>query len=233
MISVLCYCTNREEGNALREIMKDLAARYSEEQWDIHCFFLLEEVRDFFTRKPLVNMACFDVSSAGDITFLREMRRDYKEMQLMLLASASLSPMEYVRPDILASSLVLRPFHYEIWRDKLKSMILEYLSHRQEDVFLLNTREGRMRVPYNQIYYMEARNKKVYLRLRFKEIAFYATIDELEETLPNFFLRCHRSFLVNRNHVENVRISQGQIDLTHDMTVPLSRSYKMHFKDFK
>lgn len=230
---MLCYCTNREEGYALRGMIKDLAARYSEEQWDIHCFLLLEEVRDFLSLKPLVNMACFDVSSAEDITFLGEMRRDYREMRLMLLASASLSPMEYVRPDILASSLVLRPFHYEVWRDKLKSMILEYLSHRQEDVFLLNTREGRMRVPYNQIYYMEARNKKVYLRLQFKEIAFYATIDELEETLPDFFLRCHRSFLVNGNHIENVRISQGQIDLAHDMTVPLSRSYKMHFKDFK
>ena len=116
-------------------------------------------------------------------------------------------------------------------------MMMEHLVKAEnpdgEEAFVLSGREGKTRIPYRQIYYFEARSKKLYLRLPDREMAFYGTMEELEAKLPEVFLRCHRSFLVNKNHIERILLSQNEIVLSHGISVPLSRSYKPCFREFR
>ena len=237
MVSVLVYNSNTKELQDTKMIIKDLAARLSEEKWEMSCFSSLKEIMPFLEKQPLLNMACYDVTQKGSLDILGSVRSDYADMLLMLVADNSLSPMEYVRPEILASSLILRPYSPEVLRDKLKDLVRKYLSKveedKPEDAFIVETKEGKTRVPYNQIYYMEARDKKIYLRLQNREIPFNGTLDELEETLPGKFIRCHRSFLVNQTHLEKIMLSQSEIQLSHGISVPLSRSYKPRFKSLR
>ncbi len=237
MVSMLAYSSNAKELQTIKYQTEDLAAYLSEEKWETFGFSSLEELKKFFDTQPLVNMACYDVTAKGSIDYLGTIRKSYKDTLLMLIADNSLSPMEYVRPDILASSLILRPFTVEDLRSKLKDMVKGFISDVQEgeaeDAFILDTREGKTRIPYNQIYYMEARDKKIFVRLQNSEMAFYDTIEELEEKLPGTFIRCHRSFLVNQMFIEKIMLSQSEILLSHGISVPLSRSYKPKFKSFK
>ena len=237
MVSMLTYSSKEKELHVIKELLDNLIAYLSEEKWETTYISSLQEVSHFFREQPLVNLSCYDVTQKGSIACLSDIRKSYKDMHLMLIADMTLSPMEYVKPDILASSLILRPFSKEALKDKLRDMIMEYVSGAEdgeaEDAFILETREGKTRIPYNQIYYMEARDKKIYLRLQNKELAFYDTIEELEEKLPDIFLRCHRSFLVNQTYIEKIMLSQSEILLSHNMSVPLSRSYKPRFKMFK
>ena len=91
----------------------------------------------------------------------------------------------------------------------------------------METREGKTFIPYSQIFYFEAREKKVFLRTLYKEYGFYSTIEELAKGLPDYFLRSHRSFIVNRNTVENMK--GNEVFLRQGFTIPLSRSYKSDF----
>lgn len=234
MISMLVYSNNVEELKILKNQVLDIAALVSEEKWELTCFSSLKELMDFVEKQPLVNLACYDVTERTGLNYLGELRKGYRDAALMLIADGSLSPMEYVRPDILASSLILRPFSIADFRDKIRDMMKEYIGNIEDEqsneAFVVETREGKTRIPYNQIYYMEARDKKIYIRLREKEMAFYDTLDELEQKLPEGFIRCHRSFLVNQIYVEKILLSQSEIHLSHGMMVPLSRSYKPRFK---
>lgn len=236
MVSMLTYTGNADEVPVIRELTKNLAAHLSEDKWELSYFSSLEELQHFLEKRPLVDMACYDVTVKGSLHCLGQIRSRYKDMLLMLIADRSLSPMEYVRPDILASGLVLRPFTRETMREKLKCMMLNYLAKTEnpdtEEVFVLSVKDGKTRIPYRQIHYFEARDKKLYLRLWDREMAFYGTMEELEKTLPDVFLRCHRSFLVNRSYVEKIRLSQNEIILSHGISVPLSRSYKPYFRNF-
>ena len=234
MVSMLMYSSSTEELHLIRKMAEDLAAYLSEEKWEMFSYASLQEVLCFFEKQPLVSMTCYDVTAKGSLACLGKIRKEHKDMLLMLIADATLSPMEYVRPDILASSLILRPFTPAALKEKLSDMIRDYLSRVEEndggEAFVVTTREGKMRIPYSRICYLEARDKKIYIRLRDREIAFYDTIEELEEKLPDIFLRCHRGFLVNKAFVEKVMLSQNEIRLSHGMSVPLSRSYKPRFK---
>ena len=237
MVSMLTYTGNVAEIPVIRELSKNLAAHLSEDKWELSYFSSLQELQCFVEKQPLIDMACYDVTVKGSLSCLGQIRNQYRDMLLMLIADNTLSPMEYVRPDILASGLILRPFTREAPQEKLKDMMMEQLVKAEnpdgEEAFVLSGREGKTRIPYRQIYYFEARSKKLYLRLPDREMAFYGTMEELEAKLPEVFLRCHRSFLVNKNHIERILLSQNEIVLSHGISVPLSRSYKPCFREFR
>ena len=96
---------------------------------------------------------------------------------------------------------------------------------------MIETREGRTYVPLAQIYYFEAREKRIYVRLKKQELAFYETMEHLTERLPDYFVRCHRSFIVNRQRIRRVMLSKSLIELEQGIQLPLSRSYKPAFKE--
>ena len=98
-------------------------------------------------------------------------------------------------------------------------------------MLLIETREGRTYVPFSKIYYFEAREKRIYVRLKKQELTFYDTIEHLSERLPDGFIRCHRSFIVNRSRIQRVMLSKNLIELEQNMEIPLSRSYKPVFKE--
>jgi two-component system response regulator AgrA len=64
------------------------------------------------------------------------------------------------------------------------------------------------------------------------EYPFYDTLDQLEERLADRFLRCHRSYLVNKSKVNKVYLSQNLLLLNSGEEIPLSRSYKPVVKQF-
>ena len=103
--------------------------------------------------------------------------------------------------------------------------------NQDEETLLIETREGKTYIPLSKIYYFEAREKKIYVRLKKQEFTFYDTIEHLEESLPEGFLRCHRSFIVSRSRVQKVMLSKNLIELEDGISLPLSRSYKPVFKE--
>lgn len=50
---------------------------------------------------------------------------------------------------------------------------------------------------YEEIQYLEARDKKIILHVNKYEISFYSSLQKLEKILPDYFIRCHRSYIVN------------------------------------
>ena len=91
---------------------------------------------------------------------------------------------------------------------------------------VLTSKEETLSIPYSQIYFFEAREKKVFVCTCREEFGFYHTIDKLEKDLPEQFIRCHRGFIVNTEKIRRISFSQNVIFLADDFNVPLSRSYK-------
>lgn len=236
MISILSYNSSNEELIDIRKQLKDLAAKLTDEKWEINSASKLDEVVKYILDYPIINMACYDVVSSGSINVLKNMRKLYKDIPLLLVADVQMSPLEYVRPEIMASNLILRPYSNLEMHDKLKDMIIRYLAEvdtENDEVFYVETGEGKIRISYSHILYFESRNKKIYVRLVNKELAFYDTLELLKSKLPGIFVRCHRSYLINKLHIGKILLSQSMIIMSHGITVPLSRSYKATFKDLR
>ncbi|MCM1122697.1 MAG: LytTR family transcriptional regulator DNA-binding domain-containing protein [Eubacterium sp.] len=233
MISMLIYDRIKKELDRLRESAGNQAAYLSDEYWNFMLAQTRGEAEEHERKNALLNTACMDITGEGGISYIEEFRRKYKELSLMLIADTSISPMSYVRPGIMASSLLLRPCEDEEI-DRVMREFLEACLERFETgqgSFVVETREGKLNIPFDKIYYFEAREKKLHIQTDREEYGFYGTIDRLEEELPAHFMRCHRSFIVNTRKIEKVVLSQNIIYLAEGRDVPLSRSYKAALKE--
>ena len=75
----------------------------------------------------------------------------------------------------------------------------------------------------SDIVYIESNKDYVKIRTGEKEIVTQMTISSLEEKLPSYFLRVHRSFIVNLKKVD--AFSASDIELGK-VQIPIGRNYK-------
>jgi len=230
MVSLLLYNKNKKELETLRILSKDLAAVLSEDYWNISEADSQDGLQGFLENSPLLDMMMYDVTPRDALDCLLGIRRNYKEMQLMVIADLTTSPMTYMKPGIMASSLLLRPWTKEQAQEVLQEFFQAYIERNREtddkNAYVIETKEGNLHIPYEQIYFFEAREKKIFVCTGKEEYGFYYTIDKLEEELPEQFVRCHRGFIVNKYKIRKVVLSQNVVYLMDNLDVPLSRSYK-------
>jgi DNA-binding LytR/AlgR family response regulator len=236
---MVIYSNVKQDVVEIHVISKDVIADVSEDYWEIFPLYEFEKMQGYIEGNHLLNLMVYDVNDDNALDYLIDIRSKYRQSSIMLLADTSMSPMKYMRPDVRADSLLLKPWTKQqariVIKDFLKSYVRQVSSDeaKGENTFVIETKEGMTHVPYDQIYFFEAREKKVYACIGKEAYGFYGTIDKLMEELPSNFIRCHRGFIVNKGKIDKVVLSQSIIYLEDGFDVPLSRSYKATFKGMR
>ena len=75
-------------------------------------------------------------------------------------------------------------------------------------------------------YYRDNANKKIILHLNTYEISFYSSLQKLEKSLPDYFIRCHRSYIVNFMFIQKADLINGEFYLNKKTVIPISQKYK-------
>lgn len=235
MISVLIYDDNEKEKKELIKYSKDMVARLSDDNMKINDTAAAEEVHQFLQKNDLMDAAFMDVTAENGISLTKIVRNSYEAADLLLIADSSVSPMAYMTPEIRAASLLLRPYEgsqaVNVVRDFFHALYRNR-STQEEKALIVENRQGKIPIPFSKIYYLEVREKKVFVRLKEKEYSKYETLENIMKELPEEFLRCHRSFIVNTSYIDRVRLSENIIYLEDNICVPLSRSYKAAIKEY-
>lgn len=79
-------------------------------------------------------------------------------------------------------------------------------TNKTHKVYTIEIGERKISVDYNDILFFETSGNihKVILHAKDRQIEFSGSMKELEKTLDDNFVRCHRSFLVNKNNIQEV-----------------------------
>lgn len=73
----------------------------------------------------------------------------------------------------------------------------------------------------DEICYGESQGRKIKICCVMEDVEFYSKLDDLEQILPDNFLRCHKSFFVNMQHVRCV--DRQYITMMDGKKVPVGR----------
>lgn len=236
MVTMIIYGPRRKETESFEKLTKNMFAYLSEEELQLYCFCTLDTVKEFLSKGMLLDLACIGVTGQEEIALLQQIRGLYGQAELLLVADSCVSPMEYLTPAVRAASLLLHPYkeqqREQVLRGFLRSCLKARAGHdlKDKDFFVIENREGKTVIPFDQIYYIEVRERKVFIRIRNKEYSKYDSMEHLLGQLPDIFVRCHRSFAFNMRHLERIRLSENTVYLEDGMMVPLSRSYKSAVK---
>ncbi len=103
--------------------------------------------------------------------------------------------------------------------------------HEDSAYFKLKLLDTIRYIPINKIIYCESIGYKHLIRLHMEDeiIDFNSSLGKLENELGERFWRCHRSFLVNRQHISKIHRNQNLIELINGENCLLSRKAKSQY----
>jgi len=235
MVTFLALSEKTTDYNTLKIAVRKRAALYTEEKWEYLYFGTVTEAEKFLEEEPVLDLISWDVTIKDSQEALERMRLAHAKAFLLIVADTRVSPTVYLKPKIAPDALLIKPVEHAN-TEKVMEEIFEVLLRRFEksslDTFLVETREGRQVIPMEQIDYFEAKEKKIFVRTKSREYGFYDTLDTLQTKLPSHFLRCHRSYIVNMKRVKALLSAQNLIQMTDEVLLPFSRSYKKGLKEY-
>lgn len=231
MISMLIYSCKQSEIELLQEISKDIVAYLYDERMET---IIIKSKKDMEIQEiGNVDIAFIDITEGSGLQIAKELRMHFSKMEIIIISNNKISPIVYLVPEIRAVSLLLKPLQYCEIQNAIKKLfdLLKQNIKDDKNFFLFEDGKEQNRIPYSQILYFEARNRRIYARLQRKEYGICGTMETLEEELPRNFKRCHRGFIVNVEYINEVWYSKNFIILKNEIELPLSRSYKTIIKE--
>lgn len=234
MNQLLGFCKEAEDADLLRSIGRDIAAAMDLPEWQTKLLLSLRAFMECLSANEEADIFCMDVTPEGAIGAAEDIRRMHEASPILILAGMDISPMLYLRPSIRASSLLLKPFTPQQAEMVLRELMQEIRRSGGEGEtgnYVIETKQEKILIPYNDINFFEARDRKIYLCTKVRRIPFYSTLEQLGGELPEQFIRCHKGFIVNSRQIESIDFTQNTIHLRDGFQIPVSRSYKSAIRE--
>ncbi len=225
MISMFVSEGEKKDAKLLIETAKEIVAKLGDEQ--LKLYTVTEECPfESVLKTEKMDAAIVDVTGKDGVSIAKNLRARYPEIEILIVSDTTVSPILYLNPEVRAASLLLRPFQGELLTSTLTAFLALFEKEEADEYLMVEIQGGKNRIPYRIIRYLEARDRRIFVRLENVEYDFKDTLEHMEEVLPEEFLRCHRSYIVNHIFIESVRYSENYIILSGNHRIPLSRSYK-------
>lgn len=93
-------------------------------------------------------------------------------------------------------------------------------NNQEQKNFTVRNADKEYCIPLDEILFFEtsANIHKVILHTRNRMIEFQGSLKDLEPNLDERFNRCHRSFLVNTDYIEEINLKEHTVTLTNGET---------------
>lgn len=158
----------------------------------------------------------------------REIRYNDQAVPIIFLTSSR---------EFAIDSYEVKAFYYlikPIVPEKLFGIMNDFLKvfNSQKNMFTAHIATGFCKIAIDDVDYLEAQNKRVLVHMADgKAIEIRERFSTCENVfLPNNgFFRCHRSYIVNLNHVE--QFTKTEIRTSQNAIIPISRNNYMAFKE--
>ena len=119
---------------------------------------------------------------------------------------------------VYAAGYLLKPYTQEQLTEAL-NWCLENLPPLSQTFEILFERE-RVSVPLGEIIYIEVFGREAIFHTPKRDFSSNRSLSEIEQALPQDFLRCHRSYIVNMHYIQ--RPEQNSFLLKGGSKVPIS-----------
>ncbi len=137
-------------------------------------------------------------------------------------------------PEFAVASYDTAPLHYlikPVTQEKLDAALERFLRRHAPDLIHFSTSRGTLQMRVSDILYFEIYGHEIVIhKTDGGRESCTGTLKELETALPSMrFVRPHRSYLVNLEHV--AKIVRYQIFLTGNASVPVSKKLYQKTQD--
>ena len=186
---------------------------------DIHTFVSAEQFLFEYADDKDFQVLILDIEMGemNGVELARKLREETHDLQIVFVTGF---------PDFIAEGYEVDAIHYlmkPIQKDKFFGAMDKAVSHlNQSEKYLVLQNNGEMsRIAASSIFYVEVFSHSCVLHIKDENLEYKIPISKLEAELGDNFIRVHRSYLVNLEHIS--QITKTEIKLENAISVPLSR----------
>lgn len=114
----------------------------------------------------------------------------------------------------------------EIWADSQRNE-----EGTNEESFRFKLHGIDYQIPYCRIVYVDVQMKKITVHTETQEYTYYGTMESIIGDFPDYFMRIHRSTVVNKFFVKNVYHRDHAVELSDKTMLYYSRSFYTNIKE--
>lgn len=125
---------------------------------------------------------------------------------------------------------LLKPLDEEEFERTLKRLLVSFRNRYEGRMLVRHDGEWSV-ILFHDIVYAEVVNRKIHLRLTDgRDIEYYDQMKRMLERLDGRFCRCHRSYVVNSEHIAAF-VPGNELMMDNRDLIPISRTYRDSFND--
>ena len=184
---------------------------------------------DNYDLEAIYFLECDEISDL----MIERLQQSSKGSYLILMANDMKKILDTLSPNLRPSGYLILPAAKAEIENLVKKMCEQYEKVTGELLcFRFKIRSRIYSVDISNIDYFEAANKKMILRTSNQEYEYYDSFDNIKGYLPEYFLRTHKSFLVNMNNVKNIDFKEMWLSFNDGAVAYISRGYRKNVEDY-
>lgn len=198
-----------------------LLAKYGEEVSTI-VYSSAEELEADYEKKErrIADILLIDIDLQGvnGIDVAAAIQKQFSEVKIIFITGHIEYCTEIFRAN--PNNFLLKPIEEEKLYGAIEragEQILEEIN----DCFVVTCKGSVFKIKARDILYLESEKRTVILHSRGGDWSVYRKLDDVQQELPDYFLRCHQSYLVNMNEVKS--LMPLKLKLSDETEIPISR----------
>lgn len=217
-----------EDVAAERSRMKEYAENYFASKGIEAEFYFFEDGMYFLEQYPgRLDVVFLDIEMkyVDGLRTARKLREFDEQVQILFVTRMIQYALEGYSVD--AADFLVKPIRYPVFCSRMDRVMRKIQTNTPR---FLVTKQGKEEIccPIQGITYIEALNKRTIIHRKGQESLIPSeTLTALEKKLEGEpFFRCHKAFLVNLNHIQNIAAAEVTVD---GARIPVSKYRKKEF----
>ncbi|OIN56167.1 hypothetical protein BLX24_26180 [Arsenicibacter rosenii] len=131
------------------------------------------------------------------------------------------------------AALLIKPFH-RLTLQRTIDLLYPAAEHLRnspiQSVFVRNNQSKMERIDLQSIHWVESEGNYAIIQTATKRYAVKRSLQKMAYLLDSRFLRVHKSFIVNLNHINDISLLTMQITI-QEQVIPIGRTYRKDITD--
>ena len=214
----IAICEDEKETQCLIEsylynILKNINIEY-----EIQKYSLGEELLESNLKNIDILLLDIQMGQINGMDTARKIREVDNKMEIIFITSL----IDYVQEgyEVKAYRYLLKPIKEEELKKHITTCIKEI--ENKNNYIIIKNKANAYKICTAEIKYIEVQKKNMLIHTINKDFEVVYSLEKIEKDLKlDKFIRCHKSFLINLDYVENIKVNTAILESKEE--VPVSR----------
>lgn len=219
----MCKIAIFDDEKIIVDYVENLIKKYVMKNVKIYKYIDISDLRNDFKNGNLGDLDILyidiKIGKADGITIAEKMQKSNPNLRVIFMTAYTEYSEEIFR--VIPTYLLLKPIKEEKFKKSLEKA-LEYKEHDKNLIRTFGIKGKIFNIKIDNIKYIESNRRVATIHEKDIDRCVYAKLSDLEKTLPEYFVRCHQSYIVNLEEARE--LNSHEFVLNTGEKIPISQT---------